>query len=71
MPRGEGDRLKTSIERVDPLVAPLVQGQRVGTLKVSTAAGAPVAEVPLSVLQPVELSGLLGRAWDAIRLWIQ
>ena len=71
VPRGEGDRLKTSIERVDPLVAPLVQGQRVGTLKVSTAAGAQVAEVPLAVLEPVELSGLLGRAWDAIRLWIQ
>jgi D-alanyl-D-alanine carboxypeptidase (penicillin-binding protein 5/6) len=30
-----------------------------------------VAEVPLTVLEPVPLAGLLGRAWDAIRLWIK
>ena len=71
VPRGEGDKLRTTVERTDPLVAPLGQGQRVGTLRVSTAAGAPVAEVPLTVLEPVELSGVLGRAWDAIRLWIK
>ena len=27
VPRGEGDKLKTTIERTDPLVAPLSQGQ--------------------------------------------
>jgi D-alanyl-D-alanine carboxypeptidase (penicillin-binding protein 5/6) len=53
------------------LVAPLAAGQRVGTLKVTTAAGAPVASLPLVVLEPVELAGVLGRAWDAIRLWIK
>jgi hypothetical protein len=31
VPKGEGDKLKTVIERTDPLVAPLAQGQRVGT----------------------------------------
>jgi serine-type D-Ala-D-Ala carboxypeptidase (penicillin-binding protein 5/6) len=71
VPKGEGDKLKTTIERTDPLVAPLTQGQRVGTLKVTTAAGTKVADVPLVVQQPVELAGLLGRAWDAIRLWIK
>lgn len=71
VPKGEGDKLKTSIERTDPLVAPLTQGQRVGTLKVSTAGGATVAEVPLVVQEPVPLAGLLGRAWDALRLWIK
>ena len=71
VPKGEGERLKTVVERTDPLVAPLLAGQRVGTLKVSTAAGTPVAEVPLTVIEPVELAGLLGRAWDAIRLWIK
>jgi D-alanyl-D-alanine carboxypeptidase (penicillin-binding protein 5/6) len=30
-----------------------------------------VAEVPLTVLEPVELAGIFGRAWDAIRLWIK
>jgi D-alanyl-D-alanine carboxypeptidase (penicillin-binding protein 5/6) len=71
VPRGEGDKLKTSIERSDPLVAPLAKGQRVGTLKVTTAAGAPVAEVPLVVQEAVEQAGLFGRAWDAMRLWIK
>lgn len=71
VPRGEGDKLKTQVVRTDPLVAPLAQGQRVGTLKVTTAAGAPVTEVPLVVQEAVEQAGLLGRAWDAIRLWIK
>jgi D-alanyl-D-alanine carboxypeptidase (penicillin-binding protein 5/6) len=71
VPRGEGDKLKTQVVRTDPLVAPLTKGQRVGTLKVTTAAGAPVAEVPLVVLEAVEQAGIFGRAWDAIRLWIK
>jgi serine-type D-Ala-D-Ala carboxypeptidase (penicillin-binding protein 5/6) len=71
VPRGEGEKLKTEVQRTDPLVAPLAKGQRVGTLKVTTAAGAPVAEVPLVVLEAVEQAGLLGRAWDSVRLWIK
>lgn len=71
MPRGEAGKLQTRVERTDPLVAPLAKGQRVGTLKVATAAGAPVADVPLVVLEPVEQAGIFGRAWDAIRLWIK
>ena len=71
VPRGEADKLQTRIERTEPLVAPLAKGQRVGTLKVSTAGGAPVAEVPLVVLEAVNEAGVFGRAWDAIRLWIR
>jgi len=71
VPRGEGDKLKTQVQRTDPLVAPLAQGQRVGTLTVTTAAGAPVTEVPLVVQEAVAQAGLLGRAWDSIRLWIK
>jgi len=71
VPRGEADKLKTVIERTDPLVAPLAKGQRVGTIKVATSAGAPVLEVPLTVMEGVEQAGFFGRAWDAIRLWIK
>ncbi len=71
VPKGEGAKLQTKIERTDPLVAPLTKGQRVGTLRVSTAAGAKVAERPLVVVEAVEEAGLLGRAWDAVRLWIK
>jgi serine-type D-Ala-D-Ala carboxypeptidase (penicillin-binding protein 5/6) len=71
VPKGEGGKLATKLERTDPLVAPLAKGQRVGTIKVTTASGAPVVEVPLVVLEPVEQAGIFGRAWDAIRLWIK
>ena len=71
VPKGSGATLQTKIERTDPLVAPLAKGQRVGTLKVSTATGAPVVEVPLVALEGVEEAGIFGRAWDAIRLWIK
>ena len=71
VPKGEGGKLQTQVERTDPLVAPLLKGQRVGTIKVSTASGAPVLDVPLVVLEPVEQAGILGRAWDALRLWIK
>ena len=71
VPRGEGANLKQVIQRTDPLVAPLNKGQQVGVLKVSTAAGTPVAEVPLVVQESVAQAGILGRAWDAIRLWIK
>jgi D-alanyl-D-alanine carboxypeptidase (penicillin-binding protein 5/6) len=30
-----------------------------------------LAEVPLQVLESVDEAGILGRAWDAIRLWIK
>ncbi|KQV94499.1 D-alanyl-D-alanine carboxypeptidase family protein [Pelomonas sp. Root1237] len=71
VPHGDGTKLQTQVERTDPLVAPLSKGQRVGTLRVTTTAGAPVAEVPLIVQEAVPGSGLLGRAWDSLRLWIK
>ena len=71
VPKGEGEHLKTLVERTDPLVAPLTKGQRVGSLKVTTAAGTAIATIPLTVLEEVPLAGLFGRAWDAIRLWIK
>jgi D-alanyl-D-alanine carboxypeptidase (penicillin-binding protein 5/6) len=71
VPKGQGGEMKTVIERTDPLVAPLAAGQRVGTIKVTTPGGATITTLPLVVQQPVELAGPIGRAWDALRLWIQ
>ncbi|MEP6740522.1 MAG: D-alanyl-D-alanine carboxypeptidase family protein [Caldimonas sp.] len=71
VPKGEGDKLQTKVERSDPLVAPLAKGQRVGRILVSTAAGSAIADVPLVVMEPVAQSGVFGRAWDAIRLWLK
>jgi D-alanyl-D-alanine carboxypeptidase (penicillin-binding protein 5/6) len=71
VPKGEGGKLQTRAEHTDPLVAPLAKGERVGTIKVATSAGTPVIEVPLLVMDGVEQAGLLGRAWDSLRLWIK
>lgn len=71
VPKGEGAKLQTKIERVDPLVAPLAASQNVGVLKVATSTGTPVTSVPLVVLDAVPEAGLFGRAWDAVRLWIK
>jgi D-alanyl-D-alanine carboxypeptidase (penicillin-binding protein 5/6) len=70
VPAGSASKLKTQVARPDPLVAPFAKNQAVGTLKVMLGEE-PVAEVPLVVLEPVEQAGILGRAWDAIRLWIK
>ena len=70
VPAGSGGKLTTEVARPEPLVAPLTKWQAVGTLKVSSQ-GNLVAEVPLLALQEVEQAGVIGRAWDALRLWIK
>jgi D-alanyl-D-alanine carboxypeptidase (penicillin-binding protein 5/6) len=70
VPTGSATKVSSQLARPDPLVAPFAKGQQVGTLKVSLG-GQPLADVPLVVLQAVEQAGVLGRAWDAIRLWIK
>ncbi len=70
VPAGSGAKLSTEVVRNEPIVAPVSKGQAVGVLKVSHA-GQVVAEIPLLALQSVEQAGVLGRAWDAIRLWIK
>lgn len=70
VPAGSASKIKTQVARPDPLVAPFAKNQTVGSLKVMLG-DEQVAEVPLVVLEPVEQAGILGRAWDAIRLWIK
>ncbi|KQT12501.1 D-alanyl-D-alanine carboxypeptidase family protein [Ramlibacter sp. Leaf400] len=70
VPAGTAAQLKTAVARPDPLVAPFTKGQQIGTLKV-LAGDKPVTEVPLLALEAVEQAGVLGRAWDALRLWVK
>lgn len=70
VPSGAASRVSTQVVRPDPLVAPLAKNQAVGSLKISLGEQA-LADVPLVVLEPVEQAGVLGRAWDAVRLWIK
>jgi D-alanyl-D-alanine carboxypeptidase (penicillin-binding protein 5/6) len=70
VPSGEGAKIKTQVSRPDPLIAPFVQGQKIGLLKVSLGDQS-LADIPLLALEAVDESGVLGRAWDAMRLWIK
>jgi len=70
VPRGQGQRVKGEIERIQPLVAPLEKGQRIGTLRVKIDDQV-ISEHPLVAIEAVPQAGLLGRAWDTIRLWFR
>jgi len=70
VPAGTASQVKTEIARPEPLIAPFKQGQAVATLKVKQGDNQ-LLEVPLVALEGVEEAGFLGRAWDAMRLWIK
>jgi len=70
VPAGTAGKIKTQVARPDPLVAPFTKGQQIGTLKVLNG-DQPLVDVPLVALEAVEQAGVLGRAWDAVRLWIK
>lgn len=70
VPAGMAAKLKTQVLRNEPLLAPVAQGQQAATLRV-TLAEQQLVDVPLLALDGVAQAGVLGRAWDAIRLWIR
>ncbi|CAG0986425.1 serine-type D-Ala-D-Ala carboxypeptidase (penicillin-binding protein 5/6) [Burkholderiales bacterium] len=70
LPRGMRDKLKVSLEKAEPLSAPIAAGQRIGTVKVALE-GRPLAEFPLLALEAVELGSWFSRQWDAARLWFR
>lgn len=70
VPRGDGAKIKTTVQRPDPLVAPITKGQKIGTLQV-TLDGKTIASYPLVALDGVPQAGFFKRVWDALRLAIQ
>ncbi|MCX7262978.1 MAG: D-alanyl-D-alanine carboxypeptidase [Burkholderiales bacterium] len=70
VPAGSAAQIKTQLVRPDPLVAPVTKGQAIGSLQVFRGDQLWV-DLPLQALDTVEQAGVLGRAWDAVRLWIK
>ncbi|HEY8607037.1 MAG TPA: D-alanyl-D-alanine carboxypeptidase family protein [Noviherbaspirillum sp.] len=70
VPKGVADKMKPVLERTDPLVAPVAQNSKVGTLKM-VVDGKPLAELPVVALEQVNQASIFGRAWDSVRLWMQ
>jgi D-alanyl-D-alanine carboxypeptidase (penicillin-binding protein 5/6) len=68
LPKGKADKLSLTLESKEPLVAPVLNGQSVGTVKVSLE-GKELADFPLTALEEVPLANLFGRAVDTVKLW--
>ena len=70
VPRGKAGGVKPITKRPDPLLAPLTQGQKVGTLTLMLDDKLLRTE-PLEVLDAVERAGFFGRTVDTVKLWFR
>jgi D-alanyl-D-alanine carboxypeptidase (penicillin-binding protein 5/6) len=70
LPRGRAGDLKLTLEAMEPLVAPVARGQRVGIVRISLD-DKPAAEFPLIALDDVGPANVFVRAWDTVRLWFK
>ena len=68
VPKGFGPKIKAELLSQQPLIAPIAQGQVVGTMKVSID-GKPYGDFPVLALEAVPVAGFFGRLIDTIRLW--
>jgi D-alanyl-D-alanine carboxypeptidase (penicillin-binding protein 5/6) len=70
VPKGQSQKLKAELVSRQPLLAPVIQGSRVGTLKLILD-DKPYGEYAVVALETVPAAGIFGRAWDTLRLWVQ
>ena len=70
IPKGVASKLKPVLERKDPLVAPLAENGKVGAMKMMVD-GKVLMELPVVALETVNQAGIMGRAWDSMRLWMK
>ena len=70
LPKGQYANVKAVISSTQPLIAPIKKGQVIGTVKF-TLNGKTIDQRPLVAAKAVETAGILGRAWDSIKLLIQ
>ncbi|WP_411833914.1 D-alanyl-D-alanine carboxypeptidase family protein [Pseudoxanthomonas mexicana] len=68
VPRGRYQDLKPTMDVPRTLVAPIAQGQEIGTVKVALD-GKVVAQSPLVAVAAVEEAGFFKRLWDAFWMW--
>jgi D-alanyl-D-alanine carboxypeptidase (penicillin-binding protein 5/6) len=70
IPRGSLDQVRAQPESPRDLIAPIVAGAKLGTLRV-TLAGQPLTESPLVPLTPVAEGSLWRRMVDTVLLWFE
>jgi serine-type D-Ala-D-Ala carboxypeptidase (penicillin-binding protein 5/6) len=67
LPKGFSERLKATMESMQPLMAPIRVGDRVGTLRL-TFDGKPFDEKNVVALENVGIANLFIRSWHSLRL---
>lgn len=67
LPKGASDKAKPQVTLNTPLIAPLADGQTVGSVQL-VADGKTLAEFPVVALQAVPQAGVVGRVWDSLML---
>lgn len=70
VPKGVAGKMKPTLERRDPLVAPIALHGNVGTMKLQVD-GKSIATFPVLALESVTQAGIFGRVWDSVRLWMK
>lgn len=70
IPKGKYGQMKATMEIRQPLIAPVENGQTLGTLKLALD-GKPYAEFPMVALKSVAQANIFSRGWDSIRLFIE
>lgn len=70
VPKGEAKLLAAELLTHPPVLAPVQKGDKVGVLRVALD-GRPLGEFPVVALESVPQAGILGRAWDTLRLWLK
>ncbi len=70
LPKGEYANVKAVISSTQPLIAPIKKGQVIGSVKFMLN-GKTIEQYPILAAKAVDTAGILGRAWDSIKLLLQ
>ena len=70
LPKGEYANVKAVISSTQPLIAPIKKGQVIGTVKFMLN-GKMVEQRSIVAAKAIDAAGILGRAWDSIKLLLQ
>jgi serine-type D-Ala-D-Ala carboxypeptidase (penicillin-binding protein 5/6) len=70
LPKGDVKQLKAEVTSLQPLIAPIKQGQEVGKIQLKLNDQV-IQTLPLVAQNPVESAGIFGRILDSIKLKLQ
>ncbi|MDI1360762.1 D-alanyl-D-alanine carboxypeptidase family protein [Methylotenera sp.] len=70
IPKGDYANVKAVMSSTQPLIAPIKKGQVIGSVKF-TLNGKVIEERSLVAAKSIDGAGILGRAWDSIKLLMQ